>query len=191
MHLHFVRLSIAVAALLGVAVSAYAADDVVEAIDQARKSYQAGDLSGAKQQLDLASQLIGQKNAEAFSKLLPQPLPGWTAEKAQAQAVGSSFGGASAASRDYANAKGDTVDVSITGDSAVLMQFATMLNNPALAGAMGKLVKVGSQRAIQTQDGDIVMVVANKFVVNVQGSAEAQAKLAYANAVDVAALSKM
>jgi hypothetical protein len=71
------------------------------------------------------------------------------------------------------------------------MQFATMLNNPALAGAMGKLVKVGSQRAIQTQDGDIVMVVANKFVVNVQGSAEAQAKLAYANAVDVAALSKM
>ena len=126
MHLHFVRLSIAVAALLEVAVSAYAADDVVEAIDQARKSYQAGDLSGAKQQLDLASQLIGQKNAEVFSKLLPQPLPGWTAEKAQAQAVGSSFGGASAASRNYTNAKGDTVDVSITGDSAVLMQFATI-----------------------------------------------------------------
>jgi hypothetical protein len=74
LHLHFVRLSIAVAALLGVAVSAYAADDVVEAIDQARKSYQAGDLSGAKQQLDLASQLVGQKNAEVFSKLLPQPL---------------------------------------------------------------------------------------------------------------------
>ena len=65
------------------------------------------------------------------------------------------------------------------------MQFATMLNNPALAGAMGKLVKVGNQR------GNVVMVVANKFVVNVQGSADAQAKLAYANAVDVAALSKM
>jgi len=65
------------------------------------------------------------------------------------------------------------------------MQFATMLNNPALAGAMGKLVKVGNQR------GNVVMVVANKFVVNVQGSADAQAKLAYANAVDAAALSKM
>jgi hypothetical protein len=56
---------------------------------------------------------------------------------------------------------------------------------------MGKLVKVGSQRAVQTQDGDVVMVIANKFVVNVQGSADAKAKLAYANAIDVAALSKM
>jgi hypothetical protein len=191
MHLHVVRLSFAAAAAVLAVLSAHAADDVVEAIDQARTAYQAGDLSGAKQQLDLASQLVGQKNAEAFSKLLPQPLPGWTAEKAQAQAVGTVLGGASAASRNYTNAKGDTVDVSITGDSALLMQFATMLNNPALAGAMGKLVKVGSQRAVQTQDGDVVMVIANKFVVNVQGSADAKAKLAYANAIDVAALSKM
>ncbi len=73
----------------------------------------------------------------------------------------------------------------------MLMQFATLLNNPALAGAMGKLVKVGGLRAIQNNDGDVIVVVANKFVVHVQGSADAASKLAYANAVDVAALSKM
>ena len=105
MHLQFIRVSIAAAAVVMAVVSAYAADDVVDAIDQARKSYQAGDLSGAKQQLDLASQLIGQKNAEAFSKLLPQPLTGWTAKKAQAQAVGSILGGASAALRNYTTQK--------------------------------------------------------------------------------------
>src|SRR6476646_6399234 len=124
MQLHFIRLSIAVAALLGVVVSAHAADDVVEAIDQARKSYQANDLSNAKQQLDLASQLIGQKNAEGFAKLLPEPLPGWTAEKAQSQAVGAVMFGASAASRSYTSGKGEQVEVSITGDSAMLTQFA-------------------------------------------------------------------
>ncbi len=182
------------AALLAVltALPVYAADDILDAIDQARKAYQAGDTATAKQSLDLASQLIGQKNAEAFAALLPAPLAGWKAEKAQASAVGATmFGGVSAASRSYSNDKGDTVEISITGDSAMVMQFAPMLNNPAMAGAMGKLIRIGSQRGIQNQDGDVMMMVANKFLINVQGSADAAAKLAYAQAVDVAKLSKL
>jgi len=99
--------------------------------------------------------------------------------------------GASTASRTYNNPKGDHVEVQISGDSAIVSQIATFLNNPAMAGAMGKLVKVGSLRAIQTNDGDLLMMVANKFMIHVQGSADAAAKLAYANAVDVAKLSKM
>lgn len=171
---------------------ALAADDIVDAIDQARKAYQSGDMASAKQSLDLASQLIGQKNAESFAALLPAPLAGWKAEKAQANAVGAAMlGGASAATRQYTNAKGDTVEVAITGDSALIMQFAPMLTNPAMAGAMGKLVRIGNQRGVQTQDGDIMMLVANKFLINVQGSADAAAKLAYAQAVDVAKLSKL
>ena len=186
------RLLAAIFLLVIAALPAFAADDILDAIDQARKAYQGGDMGTAKQQLDLASQLIGQKNAEGFVKLLPEALPGWNADKAQAQAIGAvMFGGASSASRSYSNAKGDHVDISITGDSAMLMQFATLLNNPALAGAMGKLVKVGGLRALQNQDGDVIVVVGTKYVVNVQGSADAETKLAYANAVDLAALSKM
>jgi hypothetical protein len=178
--------------LAAVALPAYAADDILDAIDQARKAYQAGDNATAKQSLDLASQLIGQKNAEAFAVLLPAALPGWKAEKAQANAMGAAmFGGASAASRSYSNDKGDSIEVSITGDSAMVMQFAPMLNNPAMAGAMGKLIRVGTQRAIQNQDGDVMMLVANKFLVNVQGSGDATSKLSYAQAIDVGKLSKM
>jgi len=188
----FIRAALTAAVVAASAISALAADDILDAIDQARKAYQSGDMTGAKQQLDTASQLIGQKNAEGFAKLLPAALPDWTAEKAEAQAIGAAmFGGASSASRNYHNAKGDRVEISITGDSAMLMQFATLLNNPALAGAMGKLIKVGGLRAIQNNDGDVIVVVANKFVINVQGSADAASKLAYANAIDVAALSKM
>ena len=180
------------AVCLAATVAPAAADDIIDAIDAARKAYQAGDMGNAKQSLDLASQLIGQKNAESFAALLPPALPGWTAEKAQANAVGAAmFGGASAASRTYNNAKGDSVEVSITGDSAMIMQFGPMLSNPALAGAMGKLVRVGSQRAIQTNEGDVMMLVANKFMVQVHGSADAASKLAYAQAVDVTKLSKM
>ena len=170
---------------------ALAADEVIDAIEQARKAYQAGDLGGAKQSLDLASQLIGQKNAETFAALLPAPLAGWKAEKAQTSAVGPVGFGASTASRSYTNAKGETVEVQITGDSAMVAQVAAFLANPTVAGAMGKIVRVGTQRAIQNPEGDVHMVVANKYMVVVTGSADAAAKLGYAQAIDVAKLSKM
>lgn len=190
--MNLARIICAAVFLAAIPAPAFAADEIIDAIDQARKAYQAGDMANAKQSLDLASQLIGQKNAESFAALLPPPLPGWKADQAQAKAIGAAmFGGASNASRNYTNAKGDTVEVSITGDSAIIMQFAPMLTNPALAGAMGKLIRVGDQRGIQTTDGNVMMLVANKFMVQVQGSADAAAKLSYAQAVDIAKLSKM
>jgi hypothetical protein len=182
---------IAVVALLAGTIAATRADDISEAIDLARKAYQSGDLANAKQSLDFASQLIGQKNADSFAALLPDPLPGWKAERAQSTAVGAVMFGASVASRSYSNAKGDNVEVQITGDSAMVMQFATLLNNPQIAGAMGRLVRVGNQRAIQTAEGDVNMVIANKFLITVQGSASASDKIAYAQAVDVIRLTKL
>jgi hypothetical protein len=178
-------------AVLGLSPIAALADDITDAMDQARKAYQSGDLGGAKQSLDLASQLIGQRNAEAFAQLLPRPLAGWTADRSETTSVGAVAFGASVASRRYNNAKGDHIEVQITGDSAVVMQFAALFQNPQIAGAMGKLVRVGNQRAIQNNEGDVHMVIANKFLVTVQGSGDAQSKLAYAQAVDVAKLSRM
>jgi hypothetical protein len=185
-----VRTAAVLALTVALAVPA-CADDISDAIDQARKAYQSGDLTNAKQSLDLASQLIGQKNAESFAALLPKPLSGWKAEKAQTTAVGAIGFGASVASRSYSNAKGDSVEVQITGDSALVMQIATLLTNPAIAGAMGKLIRVGSQRAIQDADGNVKMVIGNKFLIAVDGSADAASKLAYAQAVDIARLSKL
>ena len=186
----FARVLLASALALA-APAAFAGDDVLDAIDQARKSYEAGNMTAAKQSLDLASQLVGQKNAESFGALLPPPLPGWTAEKIETAAVGTSMFGASSASRRYRGPDGHDVEVRITGDSAMVMQFAQLFLNPVIAGAMGKLIKVGDQRAIQTHEGAINMVVNNKYLVTVEGSADAGAKLAYAQAVDIARLSKM
>ena len=167
------------------------ADDILEALDQSRKAYQAGDLASAKQSADLASQLIGQKNAESFVSLLPKPLPGWTADEAQTSAIGSTAFGASNARRNYINANGDTVDVQITGDSAMIAQLAPIMANPQFAGAMGKVVRVGNQRGIQNPQGDIHVIVANKFLVVVSGSAPPAVKMGYAQGIDFARLSKM
>jgi hypothetical protein len=187
----FLRFLCLAAFLVVAPVAALAADDIIDAIDQARKAYQSGDMANTKQSLDLASQLIGQKNAESFAALLPAPLAGWKAEKAETASVGTAMFGATSASRRYSNAKGDHVEVRITGDSAMVMQFAQLLTNPVIAGAMGKLIRVGNERAMQTNEGSVNMVIAGKFLVTVEGSADAASKLSYAQAVDVAKLSKM
>ena len=181
-----------IAALLpAFAAGAAIADEVTDAIEQGRTAYSAGDLAKAKEALDLASQLIGRKNAETLGKLLPAALPGWTADEIQIAAVGSVGAGVSSASRRYENAAGDQIEVQMTGDSAVIAQFANMLSNPQVAGAMGKIVMVGGARALQSMDGDIHMVIANKCLVAVQGNGSVSDKLAYARAIDVATLSKM
>jgi hypothetical protein len=177
-------------ALFGMSVAPVRADGITEALDQARKSYQSGDLTNAKQSADLASQLIGQKNAESFVALLPKPFPGWKADDAQTTAVGSTAFGASQARRNYTNTNGDHVDVQITGDSAMIAQIAPIMANPQFAGAMGKILQVGKQRAIQNPQGDIHVIVADKFLVVVSGSAPAATKLTYAQAIDFATLSR-
>lgn len=186
-----IRLAVLTALMSFTALPALAADDVLDALESARKAYQAGDLAAAKQSADLASQLIGQKNAESFVTLLPKPMAGWTAGEAQTTAVGSTAFGASQASRTYTNAGGDHVDVQITGDSAIVAQLAPIMANPQIAGAMGKIILISNQRAIQNPQGDVHVMVNGKFLVVVTGSAPAAAKLAYAQAVDYDRLAKM
>jgi hypothetical protein len=136
--MRIVRAAALLALIVCPALPVLAADDVLDAIESARKAYQSGDLANAKQSLDLASQLIGQKNAETFAALLPKPLAGWKAEDAQTTAVGATMFGASMATRTYRNAKDEHVDVQITGDSAMVAQLAPIMANPQIAGAMGR-----------------------------------------------------
>jgi hypothetical protein len=185
------RILFAAVFLAALVLPALAADDILDAIDAARKAYQAGDMAGAKQSLDLASQLVGQKNAESFAALLPAALPGWKAEKVETTSVGVTVFGVTSASRRYTGPGDRDIEVRITGDSSLVVQFAQFLINPTIAGAMGKLIRIGDQRALQTSEGSINMVVADKFLVTVEGSADEASKLAYARAVDVGKLSKM
>ena len=55
----------------------------------------------------------------------------------------------------------------------------------------GKIISVGSQRALQTPEGTINIVIADKFLVTIEGSANAEAKRAYAQAMDLDKLSNM
>ncbi|WP_198376498.1 hypothetical protein [Neoroseomonas rubea] len=185
------RRSMLLTAALGamLAVAPARADEVSDAIAEAQRAYAAGRIPAAQTALQEALQLLAQRAAEGLAGALPAALPGWTAEEPQSTAAGVAglFGG-STASRRYANAQGQSVEIQVMSDNPMIAQLGAVLANPMLAGAMGRLVRVGEQRAIQANDGNIQMLVDNRILVQVQGDAPAEAKLAYARAINIARL---
>ncbi len=159
------------------------ADEIEDSIKEALTAYENKDFSAAKHALDYASQLIAQKNAEGLGAVLPQPLDGWSAEDVETQDASAVMFGGIRAARNYE--KGDErVELQILGDSPMLSTWMPMIANPAMAAAMGKMAKVGKYRAIQTKDGQLILVVANRFLVMVEGSASMKDKVDYASAID-------
>jgi hypothetical protein len=150
------------------------ADDISDAINDAQKAYKSGDLNSAKQALDLASQLIAQKNAEGLVKAFPKPLSGWTARDADTSTNAFAAMTGSHASRRYTKGNNDSVTINIAADGPILAQMITMLANPQMAGMMGKIIRIGDQRGIQERDGDITILVANRFIVKIEGSAKVE-----------------
>ena len=162
------------------------ADEVSDAIAEAQRAYQSGQVQAAQ----TALQLIAQRAAAGLAAALPDALPGWTAEEATSNAAGVGLFGGAMASRSFRNAQGQTVEIQVMSDNPLVAQLGPILANPMLAGAMGRIVRVGDQRAIQGNDGNIQMLVDNRILVQVQGDAPVEAKLAYARAINVARLSQ-
>lgn len=184
--------------LLTATVQSVGADDVTTAIEEALKAYQDGDHSTAVESLNYASQLIQQKKGEALKDYFPEPLNGWQAQEATSQAIGAAMmGGGLTASRTYRR-EDRSVTVQFVTDSPMLQPFMMMLANPmAAASNGGKLETIGGQKALVQYDaskkrGDIRIVVANRILVTVEGSAVSAEDLkAYAQAVDYGRLSEM
>jgi hypothetical protein len=172
-------------------------DDVLTTIEEAVKQYKAGDFAGAASNLDYASQLVRQKKSEHMKDLLPEPLAGWQAQPASAQTLGTAvFGGGVTVSRDYSRGE-SRVSIEIVSDSPVLQSVLMMINNPMFAGASGGTLKmIKGQRGIVKYDakglnGEINIVVANRFMVTVKGEKlEEQTLLDYAQAIDFVTLAK-
>ncbi|MCU0597854.1 MAG: hypothetical protein MUE70_01180 [Desulfobacterales bacterium] len=174
------------------------ADDVTDAINEALQYYQDGKYSDAMTSLNYASQLIGQKKGGDLQSFLPQPLAGWEAEEATSQSVGAAMlGGGVSAERQYNKGSG-SVRIQIVTDSPMLQSMMMMFGNPMLAGADGgKLEKIAGEKAIvkynaADKSGDIKLVVANRFLVTLDGNDVSLEDLkAYAAKIDYKKLAAM
>lgn len=165
------------------------ADDISDAIADAQKAYGAGDLTGAKQALDIASQLLAQRNAEGLAKFLPPAPAGWTAGAAETDAAAAAmFGGGLIAKREYRKGD-DTVTVQIIAQSPIIAQMGAMFANAQMLGAMGKVFRHQGRVAVATREGAVQLMSGGTFIT-IEGSAPEADKRAFLSAIDLAALEK-
>ena len=161
------------------------ADDVEDSIAAALDAYRAGDIKAAKEEIDFASQLLGQLQAEGLSGYLPQALEGWERELGETQSM-AAFGGGQMASATYTS--GDaTVEIQLMAGNQMVTAMGAMFSNPAMMGAMGKVKRLNRQKVVITPDGEVNTLI-NQVMVQISGSAEIADKEAYFEAMDVKAL---
>jgi len=160
-------------------------DDITEEIKNGLLLYLAGNIAEAKAAIDFASQLLSQAKAAGLTAFLPNVLSEeWARSEPQTSASGASmFGGGISATADYTMGA-ETCTIMITGDSPLIQSLSMMFSNPMMAGAGGsRLERVGTERVIITQDGE-VQAMANTYLVQYLGNCSEENKLAYVAVTD-------
>jgi len=113
------------------------ADDVVDTLNEAIKSYESGEYSVAVEDLNYALQLIQQKKSRGLQAYLPEALPGWNAKKAESQTAGAGmFGGGISTSREYEKNL-SKIKIELITDSPLLQSMMGIFSNPMFATADG------------------------------------------------------
>ena len=156
---------------IALATGAARADDVSDQINEALKAYEKHDLSTAAAALDAASNLIRQQKGDAWKAMLPEPLPGWTAEEATStSAAAALLGGGTNVSRAYHKA-GDSVTVDLITDSPVMQGLGRLMSSGLVTGPDNKLLIIAGRKVTYTKsDNSYSTMAADKVLVQVKGS---------------------
>ncbi|WP_439573217.1 hypothetical protein [Phreatobacter sp.] len=163
------------------------ADDIRDAIEEARRAYQSNDLAAAKAALDVASQLIAQRSASGLARFLPAVPAGWTADEAETDASAAAmFGGGLIAKRRYSSGERH-VTVQVLANSPVIAQLAPMFSNAQLLGAMGRVFRIKGKTAVLGRDGNI-QVLLGRTLITIEGSGTEAEKRSFLDRLDLAAI---
>ena len=82
--------------------------------------------------------------------------------------------------------------ITLAGDTPMIQQFAMMFSNPAvLQSTGGRLKRIKRQKVIVTKDGQIQTLVAKRFLIMIEGSADEETKLGHLQRFDLKGLTKL
>jgi len=171
-------------------------DPVVEQIQAGLKAYQAGELKQAVTELNFAVAEIQKKIDEANKKVLPDPLPGWRAEEAEAQSLAMMGMAGSVMSRSYyKEGSSERVEIQIMVDSPMAQMFVMMMSNPMMMNSDPTL-SVFRHKGLRglmrhekgSRDWEATLMLANgRVLVQVSGTGlmDDSAVKAYLDALDL------
>lgn len=175
------------------------ADSAKSAANQALKLYQQGKYSEAASQWDAAATYARQLQAKASSKVLPEPLKGWTLSEETADGLaGSMMGGGTSINREYTKGEASVV-INMVSDNPMIQGAAMLFKNPSFAAMSGVKQKTIKGRTAMLQDEaggkQLLFLLRNNstlITIAATGSKDDVATAeAYAKAIDFDAIDKM
>ena len=174
------------------------ADAVLDQIDAARRAYQAGEPGVATEALNVAIVQIQQQQTEKQLELFPDPLPGWSADKAGAEATGfmAALTG-KVLTRTYRQTEtGAELVMTISANSPFLGFISGLVQTPLFmqgADGLGAYVHDGYRGLLEPQENGatkLSLIIGNSILLQLEGrqGADAETLEAYLNAMDLKAL---
>lgn len=176
------------------------ADPVIDQIDAGRRAYEAGDSRVAVQALQFAIAEIESQLKQQQLKLMPEPLPGWSADDAVSESGGfASMVAGTNLARTYRNdTTGATVKISLTADSPLLAMMGMMMSTPMLmqVDPRNSPYSYGSFRGVMEtgEEGNVkvTLMIGTRILLQVEGGdgADRQMLEAYLEAMNLRDLEK-
>jgi len=174
------------------------ADEVIDQMESARKAYASGELRTAIETLNFAVAKIQEQMTANLVKLLPEPLPGWTADAAESQSGGmAAMITGTTLSRRYQREDGAEITLNLMADSP-LMPMLTMAMSMPLVMQNNQDMKTYSfkgyrgtlEHAADSQNYEITFMVGSRLIVQGQGSqlTDSQPIEAYFEKLDLEAI---
>lgn len=162
-------------AVLGFAPAAFCADEVIEAMDQAKEQYTQNNYSQAINYLNHASTLINQKQQQNIAtNAFPAPVQGWTVEEAEGVIAGQAlFGGGSVTTRIYRKDEME-VEMTVMANSPMVSSMLMLLNSPMIAASSPnyKSVMVKGERGLlktERKTYELSVILDNQILVSYKG----------------------
>lgn len=150
------------------------ADEVADGLGLAAELYGKGDLAGALKELGFASAAIQEKLNGSYGSTFPEAPAGWTAGEVDAQSM-AMMGMGQTVARDYTNAEGNTVKLSLVADSPMLQSMGMMFTNPMMAAQAGYTrIRVGREEAMLKDDKSgqvqILLALGNRLLLQAESN---------------------
>ena len=162
------------------------ADEIEDILTGALEAYQSGDAKLAKEEVEYVLELLKDIEGDAMTKLLPQPLEGWSMELTDDAAAMSMFGGAGVSGR-YSNDAGDAYfSVLIANSPQLVGTLGAMFSNAATLSAMGDVVRINREKFVISDD-QIQGGVDKRVLVQFEGG-DVDAMRAHLETMDIKAI---
>ena len=182
--------------LLLVSPISVSADEVEDQIRQGLQAYQSQDYRAAVDELNYAIAYIQEKLNSKNSKLLPEPLKGWTASEIEnASGAMSMMGMGSHMSRSYQHGN-ERIEISITAGSPMVAGALAMINNPMMLSGNPNMKPfryhhIKGIKEVSGQRIEITLAIAGQIMIQLSGSNTGEAVIKqYLDAMNFDAIKK-